>query len=138
MYYFDNKFLAGYIDQQSDLSVYVNDDWYQIADMKDISDPIEGVGYNEYGEGFTVDYKNIDQIKVGNRYFTLDQLQAQYTGKDQEDDSKKKSPEPKNDEPKDEPIPEEEPKEPELDLSSYSPVYDIGRNLINEYFKERN
>ncbi len=138
MYYFDNEYLAQYIDQQVDLMVYANGKWYQVADRSDLIDPIEGVGYNEDGEGYKFKYKDIKELKVGDTYFTLDQLQSQRTGNDAMDDEKsspaKKPDDGGEDKPDEEPDKE---KEPELDLSHFSPVYDLGRDLINEYFKDK-
>lgn len=140
MYYFDNKYLQQYIDQQVELWVFDGYQWYEVADKYDLEDPIKGYGYDANGRGSEFKYKQIEQIKVDNKLFTLDQLQAQFTGKSSEDE-----PEPKGDkepssgdeegppmeEPADEGGPEKEP-----DLSHYSPVFNIGRDLIREWSKQ--
>lgn len=131
MYYFDNKYLAQYIDQRVKLKVYVNSDWYELTDLSDVSDPRNGVGYNEYGEGTQFDYRAIKQIQVNNSIITLDQLQTQMTGKSADTEKKPSS---KSEGPPEEEMPEEEPpaKEKEPDLSWFSPAYDLGRQLMKE------
>lgn len=131
MYYFDNKTLAQYIDQNVKLKVYANDDWYEIADKRDLYDPIDCVGYDEFGGDHRFNYTDIGQIKVGDRIFTVDQLQSQKTGKPSDTAEK---PKPKGG---DEPDlgSEEEPaskKEKEPELSHFSPVFDVGRDLLRE------
>lgn len=115
MYYFDNKFLMHYLNLDSDLKVYVDQEYYQIADAYDISDPKVGYGYTIYGEPRKFDYKQIQQIMVDDRVFTLDQLQSAYSAKEEEpkDTEKKEKPaeEPAAEPPAEEPAKEEEPKE---------------------------
>lgn len=131
MYYFDNKLLAQYIDQGVKLKVYANDEWYSIVDEYDVQDPSNAVVYDSYGESSTVDYRDITQIKVGSKVYTLDMLQIHMTGKST--DGEKEKPVAKKDT---EEVPDEEPgKEPpekEPDLSWYSPVYDIGKEILKE------
>lgn len=140
MYYFDNKYLQQYIDQQVELWVFDGYQWYEVADKYDLEDPIKGYGYDANGRGSEFKYKQIEQIKVDNKLFTLDQLQAQFTGKSSEDEPESKGDTepsggdeegPPMEEPADEGGPEKEP-----DLSHYSPVYNIGRDLIHEWRKQ--
>ena len=154
MYYFDNKYLQQYVDAGSKLSgsnlkVYVNQEWYNITSLSDLQDPIDGIGYDEYGGDHRFDYKSIESIQIGGRITTLDQLQTQMTGKP--DDSSKEEPKPAD--AGDEPdmgsdAPEEEPEEEPSkgsppkgkkgpDLSWFSPAYDIGRQLMQEHKRKR-
>lgn len=136
MHFFDNEYLRQYIDQGVALKVYDGYDWLDVADISDLTDPIKGNGYDPYGKDHYFLYKDLEQIKVGNRIFTLDQLQAQQSGEPETDEEK---PEPKAEKdtdigPSAEPDEEEKPeKGPEL--SSYSPIFNIGRDLIAEYRK---
>ena len=142
MYYFDNKYLAQYLDQNIKVSVFANNEWMNLTDISDVSDARYGVGYDEFGGDSRFDYREIEQIKVGNNIITLDTLQTQKTGKEP----------PKADKPEgsddgdednlgdfggddlgggeDSEEPTKDKKEP--DLSWYSPMYDIGRHLIIE------
>lgn len=133
MYYFDNDYLKQYIDQGVDLWVYDGYEWHEIADKSDLADPIKGLGYDANGRGSEFVYKQIEQIKVNGTIITMDQLQAQLTGKSPEDNEKSKGGKstPAPDEKPDEENPEPE-KEPEL---SHHSIYDIGRLLISEWRK---
>ena len=134
MYFFDKGLLAQYLDQCSPrmpLKVYSNNEWYSIPSLSDLEDDITGIGYDVYGGDHRFDYRNIEQIKVGNRPpLDLEGLQAMKTGqKPTEEKPEKKDSE-------EEPMPDEEPTdekpEKEPDLSWYSPAYDIGRKIIHE------
>jgi hypothetical protein len=46
---FDNMLLKQYLDVGAELKVYVNQDWYTIADKSDVADSIDAVGEDEYG-----------------------------------------------------------------------------------------
>lgn len=134
MYYFDNKTLQQYIDQGVDLKVSVGNDWFTVADLSDLQDPVEGIGYDHWGSSHYFDYRDIVQIKNGNRLFTLDQLNAQMSGQTPENKDKKDT---KPKEPKEDDFPEEESdqptsKEKNPDLSWFSPMYQIGRDLLKE------
>lgn len=138
MYYFDNKFLAQYIDQQVSLKVYANDDWYIISDLSDLENFRRGVGYDEFGNATEFDYRNITKIKAGGQLLTLDKLNAQMTGKPPEEEEKPEPDAEPEEEPaaEEEPPPEEKPKK-EPDLSWYSPAYDVGRQLMKELENHR-
>ncbi len=129
MYYFDNKLLAQYIDQKKKVKVFVDNSWYEIADQRDLEDPISGNGIDVYGAVHTFDFRDIQQIKVGEIVITLEMLQQQHG---QQSNSEEKPKPPADD--SEETPPDEEPpkKEKEPDLSWYSPMYDVGRNLIKE------
>lgn len=130
MYYFDNNLLKGYIDQKTDLKVFDGQNWYSIADQSDLSDSITCIGYDAYGKDHRFDYRDITQIKAGNKTYTLEMLQKFYTGEEPEKKPAKSSP------PKEEPPAEEEPeKKPEL--AHFSRVYDIGHQLIREAKRRR-
>jgi hypothetical protein len=79
MYYFDNKFLMYYLNLDTDLKVYVNGEYLDIANAYDVSDASEGFGYTIYGESRKFDYRDIEHIMIGNKTFNLDQLQAAYS-----------------------------------------------------------
>lgn len=126
MYYFDNKLLQGYIDQRKDLKAFDGQNWYSIADLSDLSDPITCIGYDVYGKDHRFDYRDITQIKVGNQTYTLEMLQKFQTGEEPEGGNKKPAKSsPSEEEPKEKPE-----KEPEL--AHFSRVYDIGHQLIKE------
>jgi hypothetical protein len=141
MYYFDNKTLAQYLDQNIELEIFVEDEWYKIADLSDVSSPKLGVAYDLYGASHRFDYREIEQIKAGTNIVTLDALQTQKGSKPAEEPAKGKSVKPADDASlDDEPIEDEEPvpngkKEP--DLSWFSPVYDVGRQLMRENNKRK-
>lgn len=137
MYYFDNKFLAQYVDQKIPLKVYANGDWYNIPSLKDLENKRLFVGYDEFGDGTTLDYRTIEKIKVGNHLFTIEQLNTQMggTSADEKPEKEPSDAEPPTDDTEEEPPAEEEPKpvgKKEPDLSHFSPAYDIGRQLMNE------
>lgn len=141
MYYFDNKTLAQYLDQNIELEVFVEDEWYKIADLSDVSNSKFGMAYDLYGSPHRFDYREIEQIKAGTNIVTLDALQTQKgsqpTG---EEPTKGKSAKPTDDASlDDEPIEDEEPKpgKKEPDLSWFSPVYDVGRRLMWENNKRK-
>lgn len=134
MYYFDNRYLAQYIDQNVELKVYVDNNWYDLVELSDVSNPKKGVGFNEFGESKYFDYRAVKQIQVNGNIITLDQLQKQMTGKDTEKPPTKPATageEPSMEEPEEEPAKPEKPKKGP-DLSWYSPIYDLGRQLLRE------
>lgn len=133
MYYFDNKLLQQYLDQKRKIKVFVDSNWYDIASQRDIQDGVSGYGTDRNGEVHTFDFRDIEKIMVGNLGITIDQLQTM-KGSEPETKEKPETPPESEEEPMgDEELPEEEPsKEKEPDLSWYSPMFDIGRNLIKE------
>lgn len=136
MYYFDNKYLQQYIDQGTELWVYDGYQWREVAEKEDLIDPVEGYGYDVNGRGYKFQYKQIEQIKVDGRIFTMDQLQTQMSGKSSDTGEKPASKGPKEPGPSDEEPAPEKKSEKEPDLSHFSPIYDIGRNLIAEWRKQ--
>lgn len=144
MYYFDNKYLAQYLDQRVKLSVYVDYEWLDVADKTDVTDKLQGVGYDAYGDASEFDYRDIEQIRAGKTVVTLDMLQQQMGGQTQGNEPK--SPDDSatstagGDDMADlgtepEPAKSGPDKEKETDLSWYSPAYDVGRKLMNELKK---
>lgn len=166
MFYFDSDYLKQYADTGLKLKVYVDNEWYDIADPKDLSDKVNGVAYTQYGQPHYFDYRDIEKVKTGKNTFTLDMLQKSQTGKstDSEESStgkKQKSAgdfgeldnisgglsdegeeEPGAEEPSleagSEPAePEgEEPSEKEPENAAYRP-YDIGRLIIREAYRRK-
>jgi hypothetical protein len=136
MYYFDNKLLRQYIDQRKTLKVFVDSNWYDVADKSDLNDELDGISYDVYGQEHRFDYRDVTMIKVGEKTYTLEMLQAFMTQKPAEEKPEKKAA--ASDE---EPAPpeEEEPpaKEKEPELSHFSPVYDIGKILVKEAGRKR-
>lgn len=132
MCYFDNKYLQQYLDSGQELWVYDGYEWHEIVDMSDIEKSNKGTGYDAQGKASSFSYFDIQQIKVGkNLIITLDQLQKMM-GSDVETEKPKKEPSSK----KPEKEPDEEPPakpEKEPDLSWYSPIYNVGRDLIREW-----
>ena len=88
MYYFDNKTLAQYLDQNIELEIFVEDEWYKIADLSDVSSPKLGVAYDLYSSPHRFDYREIEQIKAGTNIVTLDALQTQKGSKPAEEPTK--------------------------------------------------
>lgn len=119
MYYFDNNLLKQYIDQNKTLKVFADGKWYSITDVEDVADPVNGVGYNEYGADFRFDYKDIEKVKTGQWIITLEKLQTMMTGKEPEGDKPKK-----------------EPAKKEPELAHYDP-HQIGRDLIKEFRRNK-
>ena len=151
MYYFDNKYLAQYLDQRVKLSVYVDYEWLDVADKTDVTDKLQGVGYDAYGDASEFDYRDIEQIRAGKTVVTLDMLQQQMGGQTQGNEPK--SPDDSTtdstastaggDDMADlgtdaEPTDSGTDKEKETDLSWYSPAYDVGRKLMSELKKIKN
>ncbi len=120
MYYFDQKTLQQYLNQRVELKIFADDQWFDITNQNDLSDPVDGIGYDVYGQDHRFDYRDITQIKVGSRTFTLDQLQTHMTGKEEEKPKPKSSDE------------EEPPKEKEPELAHYDPFM-IGRQIVKEF-----
>lgn len=147
MYYFDNKYLAQYLDQRVKLSVYVDQDWLTLADKRDVSNPAKGVGYDVYGNAAQFDYRDIEQIRAGKTLVTVDMLQQQRGAQPQTTDEESKDDTEETDvtdlggEPTIGGAAEEEPatdsKEKETDLSWFAPAYDVGRQLIREFKKSK-
>lgn len=152
MYYFDNKYLAQYLDQRMKLSVYVDYEWLDVADKTDVADKMQGTGYDAYGDASQFDYRDVEQIRVGKNVVTLDMLQQQMGGQAQGQDAEKStdtgttdSKPPTDDletdlaEPTGDagPSPEKE-KEKETDLSWYAPAYEVGRKLMQEVKRQKN
>lgn len=132
MYYFDNNFLKQYVDQGVQPKVFVNQEWYQIADMSDLEDNIDGIGYDVYGGDHRFSYRDIQQIKVGEQRIDLEMLQKLKQGKPPEkEDKPSKNEEPPEEEPETEEPTDEKPKK-EPDLSWFSPHYEIGKNILKE------
>lgn len=134
MYYFDNNLLKQYLDQKKTVKVYDGSNWYDIADQSDLSDTISCVGYDVYGADHRFDYRDISQIKIGNSLYTLEMLQSFMKGQGGQEEDKPKG---KSAESEPEPSSEEPKKEKEPDLSWYSPVYDLGRQLMQEARRKR-
>lgn len=118
MVYFDNAFLRHYLNLETDLKVFVNGGYLDIADAYDIADPNIGIGYTIYGTPVKFDYRDIEHIMIGNRTFDLDQLEKAYAPAD------KKEEKPKKDE---KPAEEEKPTtEESVQMHSYVQNIDIG------------
>ncbi len=129
MKYFDRDFLKQYLDQGAKLRVFANYDWYQVVDMSDLVDSATLVGYDDTYDAAEIDYRDIEEIKIGNKHYTIDQL----NGVGSEDAPDKETTSEPGGEDTEEPPAEDEPadegpKEP--DLSHFSRVYDVGRNII--------
>ena len=84
MYFFDNDFLGQYLDQDAELKVFVDGEYYTIAGHDDLDNPTYGVGYDVNGKPHTFDYRGIEQIKAAGQILTRDQLQSQISGEDPE------------------------------------------------------
>lgn len=139
MYYFDRKYLAQYVDQKIPLKVYASGDWHNIPSLKDLEGKRQFVGYDEFGDGTSIDYRLISKIKVGNHILTIEQLNTRMNGSSPDEKPEKEKTAPAEEEPTsddtEEPPAEEEPKptgKKEPDLSHFSPAYDIGRQLMTE------
>lgn len=121
MYYFDNKFLMNYLNLETELKVYVDSEYYTIADAYDISDPEVGYGYTVYGEPRKFDYRAIQHIMVNGKTFTLEQLQQAYGEKPEKDAGEGEE------KPKEEEKPAEKGKKEEsVQMHSYVQNIDIG------------
>lgn len=129
MKYFDRDYLRQYIDQGIKLRVFAYYDWFQVVDMNDLSDDAKLVGYDDTYDATEIDYRDIEEIKVGSKHYTIDQLNDVGS----EDAADEEAPAEPGVEDTEEPPDEEEPddagpKEP--DLSHFSRVFDVGRNII--------
>lgn len=129
MKYFDRDYLKQYIDQGVKLRVFANYDWYQVTDASDLASTSTLVGYDDTYDATEIDYRDIEEIKVGNKHYTIDQLNG--VGSEDAPD-KETTPKPGGEDTEEPPAEEEPvdkgPKEP--DLSHFSRVYDLGRNII--------
>ena len=90
------------------------------------------MGYDEFGKASYLKYIRITKIKVNDRVYTIDQLQDFMSG---EGDGSAEDKEKKGGGGDESPAAEDEEgadakKEP--DLSWYSPVYDIGKQILKE------
>jgi len=135
MYYFDKGILAQYLDQKMPIKVFANQEWYEIADSRDLEDDITGIGYDSYGGDHRFDYRDIQQIKVGsNNVIDLKMLQDLKAGQkpEAEKPEKKSSDSEEEPSPDEEETPTEEKPKKEPDLSWFSPHYDLGRKIIHE------
>lgn len=143
MYYFDRDFLAQYLDQGHRVRVFVNYDWHEIASKRDLESEKTCVVIDDTGDATQVNYSDIEEIKVGNKHFTIAQLQAQFAGKEPEESEPKSGGGDTKDaatadaEPAEEEPEEEKEKTPGgdkgPDLSHYSPIYNLGRNIVDEW-----
>ena len=86
MVYFDNKYLAQWLEQEVPLQVYINHQYYDIADMSDLENPIVGYGYDYNGQPYTINYRLIQQIKIGANIIDLEALQGERAGEEAPDD----------------------------------------------------
>ena len=84
MYYFDSDFLRQYLEQNIAVKVFVDGEYYDIADEADLADVEFGIGYNNYGKPHTFDYRSISQIKAGSNILTKDQLANKVDGTEEE------------------------------------------------------
>lgn len=84
MYFFDSEFLGQYLDQGIAVKVFVDGEYYDVADRSDVDNDSFGIGYTLVGKPHTFDYRSIEQIKVGSQLVTRDQLGDKITGKEPE------------------------------------------------------
>lgn len=77
MRYFDNQYLAQYLQQGRELMVFVDSEYLEVVDVSDLADPVEGVGYDASGRMNTFNYKDIEVIKSGPYYVDLATLTNQ-------------------------------------------------------------
>lgn len=80
MYFFDNQFLAKYLEQGLDLKVYVDNEFYSIPTLDDLESPITATGYSLEGDPHIIAYSDIQQVKAGTHSLTIDQLQDKIAG----------------------------------------------------------
>jgi len=83
MIYFDPDYLSQYLSMDVKLKVYVDGKYLSIADMSDIEDSTEGVGYRVDGSPATFDYRSIEHIKVGDTILTRDAFEKKLSGDDE-------------------------------------------------------
>lgn len=125
MVYFDNAFLRYYLNLDTDLKVFVDGGYLDIADAYDIANPNIGIGYTIYGTPVRFDYRDIEHIMFGNRTFTLDQLEKAYAPKDSKDAKEEKPEDEEKPEGEEKPA-EKEKKEESVQMHSYVQNIDIG------------
>lgn len=104
MRYFDNQYLAQYLQQQRSLMVFVDNDYLEVSDLADLEDPINGVGYTPEGTSRNFNYKDIQVVKSGPYYLDLSTLNKEMDNIENPDaasgqDSEKKPSKPKADKP---------------------------------------
>lgn len=104
MRYFDNQYLAQYLQQQRELMVFVDNDYLEVSDLADLEDPIHGVGYTPEGKSRNFNYKDIQIVKSGPFYLDLPTLNKEMDNIENPDpasgqDSEKKPAKPKTDKP---------------------------------------
>lgn len=144
-YYFDSKELKKYLDTKAKLKVFVDGQWLKISSVEDIEDAEVGVGQTNAGESIIFDYRDIQQVKAGQRQMSVDQLQkktpTQKPSPEEEPTPDTEEPTPEDGEsapaeepsqPADEePSPEEEESEetPGPVKSGYDP-YTVGRQIL--------
>lgn len=142
MFYFDPNLLRQYVDQSTRLKICVNHEWFEIAEMSDLSSNKFGLAYDINGNPTKYDYRDISIIKVGNRRIDLDQLQTMLGGEAEENPEDGKTSgggsdeEPPSEEPAEE-EPSEEPKGKEPTLDWFSPHFEIGRLIVDQAIKEK-
>lgn len=91
MVYFDAAYLQQYLTQDKPIKVYVNGEYYDIADSSDLESKAFGIGYDNNGKPITFSYTDIQQIKSGEHILTIDQLQ-QKTGQVPTNDTEEENP----------------------------------------------
>lgn len=77
MRYFDNHYLAQYLQQGRELMVFVDSEYLEVSDLSDLEDPVEGVGYDSSGRMNKFNYKDIEVVKSGPYYVDLTTLTNQ-------------------------------------------------------------
>lgn len=140
MYFFDKDFLRQQLNTGLPLKIFHAGEWYEVADMSDLNDDVEGIGYNQFGQEHYFKYMEVEQIKTGNKLLTSDQLQSRYGQEPEEkpEGKPKDEEEPPLDGGGEEELPAEDEEPPkDLEKAHYSP-YDIGRKLMHELQRKRN
>ena len=122
MIFFDNEYLAQYLDLGRDVKVTVNGDVLTLTDISDVEDANTGVGYDYNGNASEFQYTDIEQIQVGPNIITLDVLQKIIDDKEPAAEEKPAS--------KPKPPAKEKP-EKDIEQASFDP-YMIGKLLIYE------
>jgi hypothetical protein len=127
MYYFDNEFLKQYLEQGLKLKVFVDGNYYSIADESDLEDELYGIGYDLNGKPHRFDYRNIELIDTGRFKIQVDDLEKLFGDTDSEEQPEE-TPEEQ---------PEEKPEEPEKEESYHNVVdkmiLDVKKNKTKKY-----